>query len=74
MIAANEMGWDFEPGGVRARIPRARLVFGGMCIAICQGAIGLGPPVDSQRRHVVSTAKVAGRMFDDSVRTWYLKL
>ena len=70
MIATNEMGLDIELGGVRARIPRTRLLFGRMCMAIGQSAIGLGHPVDSESGHIVSAADVAGSMFDFSVQRW----
>ena len=37
-------------------------------MAICQNAVGLGLSVNSWSGHVVSAAKVAGRMVDNSVR------
>lgn len=59
MVAADEVGSKFEFGCIRACIPRTRLIFGGVCMAICQCAIGLGRPVGGQRGHTVDAAKVA---------------
>ena len=39
-----------------------------MCMAIRQNTVGLFHSVDSRSGHVVSAAKVAGRMDDNSVR------
>ena len=36
-------------------------------MAICQNAVGLGHSVGSRGGHVVSAAKVAGRMIDNSI-------
>lgn len=47
MVAADEVGSEIESGCVRAWIPRARLLFGGVCIAVCRYTIGLGRPADS---------------------------
>ena len=69
MVTADEVGMDVELGGVRARIGRSRLFFGGMGIAICYSAIGLGRPVDGQRGHTVDAAKVAGSREGKSVRS-----
>lgn len=35
MVATDEVGWKVEFGGVRARLRRPRMLFGGVCIAIC---------------------------------------
>ena len=66
MVAADEVGSDIIFRCVRAWVPRTRL-FGGVCMAIGQCAIGLGCPVDGQRGHAVGAAKVAERMDGRSV-------
>ena len=68
MVAADEMGWNLEFGGVRVWIPRTRVLFGRMCIPICQRAVGLGDPVDGESGHLVSAAKMAGSKNGSSVR------
>lgn len=44
------------------------MIFGLMCITICQSAISLGHSIDRQSGHVDSTAKVAGSRLENSVR------
>ncbi len=68
MVAADEVGFEVELGGVRAWMLRSRLLFGGMCITIGECAIGLGAPVHGQSSHTVDAAPVAGNMVGKSVR------
>lgn len=67
MVTTDEVGSDIEFGCIRACVPRTLLIFGGVCMAICQCAIGLWRPVNGQRGHFVSVAKVAESVDSRSV-------
>ncbi len=63
MVAADEVGFEVELGGVRAWILRSRLLFGGVCITIGECAIGLGAPVHGQSSHTVDGCCPSGRKY-----------
>ena len=69
MIAADEMGFEVEFGSVGAWMTRTRRLFGGVCIAIRQCAIGLWHAVGGHRCHAVDAAEEAGSMNCNSVRS-----